>query len=570
MMGINKDDTQSRLTGSNTDVVAVSPKARQGTVQFRLTGDNKKELGQYVTPKGIVCAILDSVGYTGRTVLSARIFEPCFGSGVFLVKIAERIIAEGRAAGLSDGEIANILQSNVYGIEKDEKLYSRAIVRLNNLLRSHKIPLSEWTHLVNGDTLMLYENYCDMDFVVGNPPFVRIHNIPMEYRGLAKSFRFSSKGLPDIYIVFYEIGISLLKSHTGRLGYISPNSFLRNSSQQDFRDFLIDNRYISAVYDFKDTTIFENASTYNCICILDKANSGDYEIKCGSSHTDRDEYSFTYSEFCAMFKGKAWNLCQDSDKQFLEANRCVCFRLKDICNIQCGVTTQADDIYIGKAFLDCECSVPYKGKGAMDETKAEKSFSVYFKNGRNEVAAIEAAALHRCVKGSRFAGVLDNDYIVFPYDNGYGSGQNGYSPLMEETFISRYPLAYKYLLSMKDKLLARDKDKNADWFLFGRNQGLKNSSAPKIVFKNFVSKNTERIIPYILEADVIVYSGVYVVQKNENYTLPKLCKVISSKDFIRYIKLTGKNLSGGYVAIGTRQAQDFGVDFTGFYINKGA
>jgi len=51
---------------------------------------------------------------------------------------------------------------------------------------------------------------------------------------------------------------------------------------------------------------------------------------------------------------------------------------------------------------------------------------VYFKNGKDEVVTIEAAALHRCVKGSRFAGALDNDYIVFPYDKDCRSGQDEY------------------------------------------------------------------------------------------------------------------------------------------------
>lgn len=532
-----------------------------------MTGSSKKELGQYVTPKNIVDIILDSVGYMGEAVLSARIFEPCFGSGVFLVKIAERIIAEGLAAGISSREIADIIQSNVCGIEKDKALYGRAVVRLNNYLRSHNIPLPEWSNLINGDTLLLYKNYRDMDFVVGNPPFVRIHDIPLEYRELAKSFRFSSKGMLDMYIIFYEIGMNMLKPNTGRLGYISPNSFLRNSSQQGFRDFLIANRYISAVYDFKDSRVFENADTYTCICILSKASSDNCEVKCGSYQMDEmsGEYAIPFGEFCEAFQGKAWNLHSIKDMMFLKENERLDFRLGDISDIQNGVTTQADSIYVGRAFLDYDCSAPYIWKGEMDARIRKEP--VYFQNGRGEVVPVEAAALHRCVKGSRFAGVLDNDYIVFPYDKG---GQNGYSPLTEKALKDRYPLAYEYLLSEKGRLLARDRDKNADWFLFGRSQGLRNSNMKKIVFKNFIGKHAAQIVPYILDEDVIVYSGIYMVQNTETYTLESLCKIVSSEDFIRYIKLTGKNLSGGYVYIGTKQAQGFGVACTRYCADKSA
>ena len=77
-----------------------------------------------------------------------------------------------------------------------------------------------------------------------NPPYVRIHNIESEYRNLVKHFRFAD-GTTDLYIVFYDIGIQMLKPNSGKLGYISPNSFLRNTSQKKFRNYLIDNQLLS-------------------------------------------------------------------------------------------------------------------------------------------------------------------------------------------------------------------------------------------------------------------------------------------------------------------------------------
>ena len=193
--------------------------------------ESRKEKGQYMTPEKIVVIILDDIGYAGDEVLTKKIMEPSFGDGAFLSEIIKRIIKTGRKQSLSKEEISDIIQNNVFGIEKDEKIYKKAIGRLNGILEEYKIPKIEWKNLINGDTLTEWEKHKEKyDYVVGNPPFVRIHNIPEGYRGIVKSFQFSD-GMADLYVIFYEIGINML-GENGKLGFISPNTFIRNASQQ--------------------------------------------------------------------------------------------------------------------------------------------------------------------------------------------------------------------------------------------------------------------------------------------------------------------------------------------------
>lgn len=240
--------------------------------------DKKKE-GQYMTPDGIVSMILNNIGYTENHVLTRKIMEPSFGDGAFLINIVQRIISEGTRTGLSKQQITDIIQANVFGIEKDKILYQKALERLNSLLAVYDIPEIQWKkNLTCGDTLIECKKHIGKyDYVVGNPPFVRVHNIPDEYRDVIKQFQFVD-GMIDLYIVFYEIGINLLNDK-GKLGYISPNSFMKNSSQKKFRNYLIDNKYISAIYDFKTSKIFQDADTYTCICILNKnKNRVDFSV----------------------------------------------------------------------------------------------------------------------------------------------------------------------------------------------------------------------------------------------------------------------------------------------------
>lgn len=76
-------------------------------------------------------------------------------------------------------------------------------------------------------------------------------------------------------------------------------------------------------------------------------------------------------------------------------------------------------------------------------------------------------------------------------------------------------------------------DKNADWFLFGRSQGIQNSGLKKIVFKHIIDKNKPQIKPFILDEDVVVYSGRYITAETEE-DLQKAYNIFKSEEFARY------------------------------------
>lgn len=92
-----------------------------------------------MTPDWVVTLLLDTIGFKGAEVLEKNIFEPSFGDGAFLLQIVERIILEGQRQHLSIMEIREHLQTQVFGIEKDECLYGQALGRLNQLFLSHGI-----------------------------------------------------------------------------------------------------------------------------------------------------------------------------------------------------------------------------------------------------------------------------------------------------------------------------------------------------------------------------------------------------------------------------------------------
>ena len=498
----------------------------------------KKEQGQYMTPNKIVEIILENIEY--KDVLNKTIMEPSFGEGVFLLNILEKIIEKSREKNLSDETIINIIKNNIYGIEKDKILYEKTIDSLNSKLEEYHISKIDWTkNLLCGDTLLLYSQFENkFDYVVGNPPFVRIHNIDDEYRKVFDKFLFTN-GMIDLYIIFYEIGIKMLND-TGKLGFISPNSFLKNTSQQTFRNYLIENKYLSKIYDFKTSKIFSDASTYTCICILDKNSENSNDIIYKEYHMYNLELTelFTYKEFEKKFINKSWNLCSKENLQFLEKNEKYKKKIKNIATVQNGITTNKDDVFIHKIFLDKELTIPFNN---------ESQSVVYFQDKDNEIIEIESEMLKQCVKISKYNGIIDNTYIIFPYDN---------ISITEDKLMNKFPKTYKYLKKHYNELIKRDIEKTNEWYLFGRSQGLKNCNKKKIIFKHIINKQESQITTYLLDKNTVCYSGIYTTA-DEN--IEELKKIYESKDFSRYCSLVGKDMNGGYVSVSTKMIREYGI-----------
>ena len=545
--------------------------------------DETKTEGQVFTPTDIVTMILDSVRYTGKSALTKTIMEPSFGKGAFLIEIVSRIIHEGRAEGKSANEIKEIIEKCVYGIEKDEDLYRETIQKLNELLMAYDISLPSWSNLINGDTLLVYDNYIGkMDICIGNPPYVRIHNIEKQYRDVVKNFTFAD-GTTDLYIIFYEIGIQMLKEESGRLAYITPNSFLRNTSQKKFRNYLVNEGLLDAIYDFKDSKIFD-ADTYTCICVIDK--NAERITKDVVKYREYNMYKMTlnntikYEYFRNQLQDSAWNLSSEEDILYLQQNAKRPIKIKSIATVQNGIATNRDSVYVGKAWLDKDCTEPYMGK------HTDKKKIVYF-NGHN----VESTILHRCVKASKYDGEISNTYILYPYQSksknkllkkSDGSEvATSYVAYTESEMQSKFPNAYAYLQEHWEYLETRDMDANADWFVFGRSQGLANSGYKKLVFKHVICKSSDTIEVHVVDDDIIVYSGIYItidasafIDTNGSKStfndllydkeLEEVRGILASSDFHKYCVLVGKDMQGGYVSVSSVFVKNYGTMLTHF------
>lgn len=204
--------------------------------------DKVKNLGQVMTPIDIVNHMIDDVLHLSSEELKVYTFlDSGCGDGVFIQALLNR----------------GVSADHIWACDIDE-----AFTPIINAL----LPTD---HFRCGSFFQQKDWIGQFDIVIGNPPYVRIHNIPEEIKEEIRDFIFCV-GMYDLYYAFYEFGLKCLKPN-GILLYITPNSFIKNASGKVLRDYIENNNLLSYFEDFSDKQNFAGYSTYTCIVMLTSA-----------------------------------------------------------------------------------------------------------------------------------------------------------------------------------------------------------------------------------------------------------------------------------------------------------
>ncbi|MBF2735938.1 MAG: SAM-dependent DNA methyltransferase [Betaproteobacteria bacterium AqS2] len=489
--------------------------------------DKAKDLGQVFTPEWIVELILDKVGYAGKRALEASILEPSAGDGAFLAAIAERYIKAAKRAGWSGRKTAAGLARDITGIEIDGELCARCRERLDAVAARHGLPKVAWD-LRNEDALLAKGMRRRYDLVVGNPPYIRIHNLAKNVvRYLKANYEFCSKGMIDIHLAFFELGLGLLKED-GALCYIAPNMFLRNSSNKDFRNHLVRHNLLDDLINFGSHMVFQGISTYSCIATLRKGKADGafaYHVYDGQRVVHANDIQLAdYLDRRFVFASRreaAFVRKRQSGKQ-----------LQSIASVQYGLATLRDRIYV------CHDARPVPGKSDLVDFHGHP---------------VEKALLRDVVKGSRLfesPKKVRKGKMLFPYRQEDGR----WRAIPEDELRRAYPKAYQYLLLNREELELRDMDRGAQWYEYGRSQGLQSIHRPKLAVSSLVNG---RVLFTKLDSKTLVYSGIFITGSPQN--LRQIAEVLSGRDFLQYSQIVGKDMRGGYKTISSGIIKQYGL-----------
>ena len=461
-------------------------------------------LGQVFTPTPIVDRMLDMIGYNNVGILHRSIIDPSCGDGQFLVEVVNRYITQARLNRLDDGTIKRGLQYCISGVEIDPPLVQRCVQRLTDTASAHGIDFTSWDVVCDDAILRAWDR--KYDFVVGNPPYIKVHDIPHKTRQYIKRHvAFCSKGTIDTYLAFFGIGLRVVKDN-GKLIYITPNSVMRNKSARGFREYITIHNLLQEIVDFGSEKVFVDVDTYTCIILLSALAVGVPEKR----------YTLIGGELLLVGSQNIQILSSMASQP----------KLGELCNIQYGLSTQRDVVYItDKAVV----------------SGAQCSFNGYI---------IEAALVRDIIKAGRM-----NDRktrkVIFPYRLRGGR----WEIIPEEELRDTFPLTYNYLLVHKQSLLDRDMDANILWYAFGRSQAIQAIHQDKVIVSVTV-KDTVGV--QAVGAGTLMYSGIFITLKDRGVNLQHVLDHLRKEEFLRYIRIVGKDLRSDYKVITTTAIKRYG------------
>ena len=193
------------------------------------------------------------------------------------------------------------------------------------------------------------ENKGGFDIVIGNPPYVLLQNLETR-----ESFDYASnkyqcaKYKIDTYQLFIESSINKL-NRNGYLGFITPNTFLKNIHSEPMRKFLLDNTLIKELLLF-NYSVFMSASVDTCIIIVRKSKANkNSKVIIRQADKVFDPYNST-EIIQETFKNNNRNdfniLISDNDTNLLKKIVSKSEPLGKYCNAYFGIQTYSRTKYV--------------------------------------------------------------------------------------------------------------------------------------------------------------------------------------------------------------------------------
>lgn len=447
---------------------------------------DKKQSGQVFTPSFLVNEILDTAGYCGADIVGKHVIDNSCGDGAFLCEIVRRYIAN-----YNENDLKTHLESFVHGIEIDTDAYLQCLENLNVIAKEYGLQNVKWD-VQNTDTLSIDKFNGKMDFVIGNPPYVRVHNL--ENYDDVKKFKFAEGGMTDLYLVFFEIGFNMLKKG-GNLCYITPSSWINSVAGGVLRRYILQHKNLVRLIDLGHFQAFE-ATTYTMISLFEKDVMHDtFEYQ---------KYGEKTSETLKIEDSVIGNMMYLADKRTLNELRNIYTTVyKKFVQVKNGFATLADSVFIGSEFPFEEFVIPTI---KASTGKWYKAFYPYDKNGK---------------------------------------------PLPKEKIFSDGKISYYLELHKGELLKGKSETDSPEWYLYGRTQALKDVWSQKYTI-NTILKDVNSIKLNLVPSGSGVYSGLYILT---SVGKEMLTQILCSQDFINYVAVLKKYKSGGYYTFNSKELE---------------
>lgn len=481
----------------------------------------RKQQGIYYTPKWVVDYLvkqtvgraLDEAGSAKGAaedrLYNLRVLDPACGSGSFLIRAYDELLH--RAAALSGrpkehvfaDERGEMLRNNIFGVDLDPQAVdiARLNLMLRGLIKRERLPtLAEnvqvGNSLISGREQELRPYFGDsweakrafnwetrfakvmaeggFDVIVGNPPYVRIQTLPREDVGYFKDRYQSAQGSFDLYVMFIELGLRLLKPG-GRLGFITSGKFLKAAYGAKLRHLIATRATVESVVDLSLQQVFEEATTYPVMLVLRKGRDPRVALRYSivkqpvesSSDIEFGVGHITHASQAAI-TGRVWPLPERPGTRLLAKCQNQSLPLGDLWeHMFQGPVTGRDGIFV----------LHQKGKDL-------------FSGGTRRID-IEQELTLPLLKGSihirRYYVENSELRLLFPY-----ARTSDPQLLTEQVLATSFPKCWAYLKARGSTLEAREEGRFREhgWYGFSRPQNLAKVMCPKLLCPAMVREST--------------------------------------------------------------------------------
>lgn len=430
-----------------------------------------------------------------------------------------------------------ILPTLDYNVQCGNSLISGDVLKLQSFFRDDWIRTKPFDWEVHFQKIMQEGGF---DVIIGNPPYVRIQTLPRDQVAFFNQHYASATGNYDIYILFVERALQLLKPG-GILGFILPHKFFQAAYGKGLRKLIADQKCLMEVVNFRDNQIFDGSSTYTCLLFLQKDGAKSFKYAEVSKLLDpekqletvlqqdvfKDENLQVGKIKSAQITQAPWSFSFEGEASLMQKIKVAGRPLSGLTDRMFqGIRTSANEVYV------------------LENRKLSKDAGLFYSKALDQEVELETDLLKPFVQGleiRRYSIQPFRHSLLIPYKI-----VNGRPDLIpEREFRKSYPRTWEYLWANKKSLEAREggrmRGKNWHGYIYPKNLDL--WGIQRITTRDIVSEASYAFDEGGLYAFV---SGYGITLKDQRHCIKYVLALLNSKLLDSYFKKISTPLRGGF------------------------
>ena len=259
-------------------------------------------------------------------------------------------------------ELVNLLAPQLFEMSKKEQkdwqkrvdAVKKEIAELESYfeeINSNKIYLGafEW-RIEFPEVLDADGNFIGFDCVIGNPPYIQLQSMGTDADVLERMKYKTYVRTGDIYCLFYEQGMNLLKPN-GCLCYITSNKWMKAGYGKELRQYFVSETNPVLLIDFAGVKVFDTATVDVNILMLQKAINVQRTFACITQGINGlqnlSDFVQQQGVYCEFSNGNSWIILSPIEQSIKRKMEAIGTPLKDWdIQINYGIKTGFNDAFI--------------------------------------------------------------------------------------------------------------------------------------------------------------------------------------------------------------------------------